>query len=331
MFATLGLDVGGANLKAAHIDGTTCSFPFELWRQPERLPAALLDLLRQMPAFDLLAVTMTGELCDCYARRREGVLAIIDAIEAVAAPKPILLWRADGTFADLTAVRRQPLSAAAANWLALATWAGRLVPDRPAVLLDVGSTTTDIIPLESGRAVPVGRTDTERLRSGELVYTGVRRTPVCALLGPTVCAELFATMLDVYLLLGEIPESSDTHTADGRPANRAEAVNRLAHLLGGDAETLPLEEVQSLARQAALYQRSAIALALRKVARRMASPPRTFICAGSGEFLARQVVRLEMGSRVEIISLAEQLGQARSTAACAHALAVLAQEHGHAG
>jgi len=67
---------------------------------------------------------------------------------------------------------------AAANWLALATYAGRLAPRGPAVLLDVGSTTTDVIPLQDGTPVPRGRTDPERLESKELVYTGVRRTPL---------------------------------------------------------------------------------------------------------------------------------------------------------
>ena len=83
--------------------------------------------------------------------------------------------------------------------------------------------------------MPLGRTDPERLQSGALVYTGARRTPVCAVLGGTahpplrVAAEWFATMLDVYLLLGDIRENElDTNTADGRPATRAAAAARIS-------------------------------------------------------------------------------------------------------
>ena len=135
----------------------------------------------------------------------------------------------DGQFHLIAAILENPLLAAASNWLALATIAARLVGQGGGLLIDVGSTTTDIIPLIDGNPAPRGRTDTERLGSGELVYTGVRRTPVCALADrlpfggvPTgLAAELFATTHDVYLTLGALPEKpDDTDTADGRPATR---------------------------------------------------------------------------------------------------------------
>ncbi len=185
-FDVLGLDIGGANLKAAHSDGTARSRPFALWKAPDRLADALRDLLRGWPPFDRLAVTMTGELCDCFASKREGVLAILAAVRVAAGPTPVAVWRNDGRLVSLDAARADPLPAAAANWLALATWAGRLAPHRHALLIDVGSTTTDIVPLIDGRPVPGGRTDTERLRCGELTYTGVIRTPLCACSAPTV-------------------------------------------------------------------------------------------------------------------------------------------------
>ena len=178
--SVLGLDIGGANLKAAHANGAARSRPFELWKNPGGLADALRGLIAEMPSSDLLAVTMTGELCDCFESKRQGVNAILDALEAAAAGKPVRVWHTDGRFLHITEVRRNPLMAAAANWLALATFAGRYAPKGPALLIDVGSTTTDIVPLQDGRPTPQGRTDPERMRSGELVYTGVRRTPLCA-------------------------------------------------------------------------------------------------------------------------------------------------------
>src|SRR5262249_47274816 len=162
--------------KGAHSNGTACLQPFELWKHPGELPTALSNLLQEMPAFDHLAVTMTGELCDCFATRRQGVNAILDAVETVAPSTSVRVWRNDGRLVNAATARTAPLRVAAANWLALAVFGGRYAPKGPAALVDIGSTTTDVVPLHDGRPVPRGRTDRERLRCQELVYTGVRRT-----------------------------------------------------------------------------------------------------------------------------------------------------------
>src|SRR5260370_20806903 len=119
----LGLDIGGANRKTAHSRGVVCLQRFALWKNPTRLTAALKKLVCEMPASDLLVVTMTGELCDCFETKRQGVFAILDAVETVARHVPLRIWRNDGAFVDLDVARAEPLSVAAANWLALATFA----------------------------------------------------------------------------------------------------------------------------------------------------------------------------------------------------------------
>jgi probable H4MPT-linked C1 transfer pathway protein len=324
----LGLDIGGANLKAAHTGGGARLRPFALWKHPAGLAGALRDLLGGWPPFDLLAVTMTGELCDCFESKRQGVHAILDAVEAAAGGVPVRVWRTDGAFADVAAARAAPLRVAAANWLALATWASRHAPAGPALLLDVGSTTTDIVPLLDGKPAPLGRTDPERLRWRELVYLGVRRTPLCGIVGGEGAAELFATTLDVFLVLGEVAEdASDTNTADGRPATRAAAHARLARMLCADLETSTAEERLALAERAQRGLTDALASGVDQVAGRLPGPLRTFVVAGSGEFLARSVLRrLRRESPYQIVSLAERLGPAVSDAACAYAVAALAAE-----
>src|SRR6476661_760547 len=99
----LGLDVGGANLKAATADGRAVSVPFALWKQAERLPAALGELVANFPDANEFAVTMTGELCDCYETKRQGVNAILDAVEAAAAGQRVRVWGTGGGFVDLAA------------------------------------------------------------------------------------------------------------------------------------------------------------------------------------------------------------------------------------
>jgi probable H4MPT-linked C1 transfer pathway protein len=297
-----------------------------LWKEPALLPHALRKLIALMPPADVWAVTMTGELCDCFQSKRQGVHAILDAVAEAAGNTPVRVWRNDGRFVDLVTARESALQVAAANWLALATFAGRYAPQGPALLLDVGSTTTDIIPLLDGRPLPKGRTDPERLRSAELVYTGLRRTPLCAILGTSGAAEVFATTLDAYLILGMIAEDpADRQTADGRPATKAGAQGRLARMLCADLETSTADERHRLAEQVLLRQVMAIAFAIQTVAGRLPGPPQTVLVAGEGEFLARSALREEKAfPPCRVVLLSQTLGLGISQAACAYAVAMLA-------
>jgi (4-(4-[2-(gamma-L-glutamylamino)ethyl]phenoxymethyl)furan-2-yl)methanamine synthase len=328
--ATLGLDIGGANLKAFHTAGVARHVPFRLWEKPGELPAALAALQADLPAAEVLAVTMTGELCDCFASKRAGVGAILDAVERTRGDRPVRVWRNDGRFVTPEEARATALQVAAANWLALATVAGRFAPAGPALLIDVGSTTTDVIPLHRGKPVPKGRTDPERLQSLELVYTGVRRTPLCAVLGSHVAAELFATTLDAYLVLGAIAEEpGNRDTADGRPATRAAAHARLARMLGADLETSTPDQRQKLANLLLLKQVYLVRTAMEIVAGKLPAPPQTIVLAGEGEFLARVAVKeSEALKSSRLVSLAERLAPPISQTACAYAVAVLASERG---
>jgi probable H4MPT-linked C1 transfer pathway protein len=324
MKAVLGLDIGGANLKAGHTNGTALTRPFPLWRHRHRLGRRLRELIAAMPAHELLAVTMTGELCDCFASKADGVQAILYAVQE-SARTPILVWTLQARFAPPAEVFTQPLMAAAANWLALAHLAGRQCSATSALLIDVGSTTTDIVPLVHGVPQPRGWTDRERLAAGELVYTGVRRTPVCAVLGMEVAAEFFATMLDVHVVLGLRPEdAADCQTADGRPVTRRHAHARLARLLCADAAEVSESMVCELAQRALGRQVEYIGWAVDRVLSDFPRPQEVLL-SGSGAELAWQVCachpRLESVRRR---ALAEHSGV--SEAAAAYAVAVLAQE-----
>jgi probable H4MPT-linked C1 transfer pathway protein len=328
----LGLDIGGANLKAAHSAGTARLVPFPLWKYSYRLAHELRRLIATMQHFDRLVVTMTGELCDCYGSKKQGVHMILLALEEAAAGRAIRVWRNDGRFVDLNTARQTMLEVASANWLALATYAGRFAPHEAALLLDIGSTTTDIVPLLNGKPIPQGRTDPERLRCNELVYTGVRRTPLCALLGPRVAAELFATTLDIYLVLESIPQDeNDRNTADLQPATKYSAHVRLARMMCADRETSTEEERLELARLARHSQRMQIAVAVNQVIGNMPMPPETIIVAGSGEFIAPAVIETCILtypglSSARRLSLASMLGTEISQAGPAYALAMMAAE-----
>ncbi len=340
MLRIAALDIGGANVKACGPDGGALTRPFELWRRPGELAGFLGGLLETIGPAECVAVTMTGELCDGFETKVDGVRSILESVreacdEASSRPE-ILVWRTDRRLASLDEALRDPLPAAAANWLALACFAGRFAPRGRALLVDAGSTTVDIIPLEDGRPIPAGLTDTERLLSGELVYTGASRTPVAAVVRELPCrgrlcpvsSELFATTRDAYLILGLAAEDpGDPATADGRPATRAYARDRLARMVCADRETFGEDDALAAARHIVGAQAAQLRHAAATVEARAGGPPGTIIVSGSGELLARCAVgAIEASSASRIVSLAAELGAEASAAAPAVALASLASE-----
>jgi probable H4MPT-linked C1 transfer pathway protein len=259
------------------------------------------------------------------------VNAILTAVQGVARGRPVRVWSTDGRFLTADEARNEHLKVAAANWHALATFAGRFASADGGLLLDVGSTTTDVIPLHHGVPSTYGTTDWQRMRFRELVYVGVRRTPVCAVVPDRTMAELFATTQDVFVFLGLLPEDpTDRETADGRPLTRAFSRARLARMLGGDAETIPEAEIGRLAAlvHRRIVDRLADAVRDAYYCRQSAPELKGVIVSGSGSFLALQVVREVLdGAPVEhIVALNDRLGPAVSACAPAYALAVLASE-----
>jgi probable H4MPT-linked C1 transfer pathway protein len=203
-----------------------------------------------------------------------------------------------------------------------------------ALLLDVGSTTSDVIPFRDGLPVHSGVADTQRLISGELVYTGVERSPVCALCHTVpyrdhlcpVAQELFATTADAYVILGDLPENAATDvTADGRPATKAYARARLARLICADGEHFNHRDAVAIAQAVAQAQSDLLTAAMERVLQRLKELPRSIVVSGHGEFLAQRAIT-QFGMEATVVSLRHQLGSLVSRCATAHALAVIAQE-----
>jgi probable H4MPT-linked C1 transfer pathway protein len=332
----IGLDVGGANLKAANCEGIACSRSFPVWKEPERLTAVIGEILSEFPQCDAVAVTMTAELADCFETKATGVDAVLRSVERAAAGKLISVWQTGAEFVTATVAREIPLLVAAANWHALATWTGRMVPAGASLLFDVGSTTTDLIPLLNGVPVPTGLTDLERLLSGELVYSGVRRTPLCSIARNIpfreshcpLASEFFATTLDLYLTLGMIPQDpDDLDTANGKPATTAAAHDRLARMICCDRTEFTADDALSMSYFLADIQQRQITSAMQRVLKTQEQDCSHVLISGSGSFLAEKIVRDEAGlPSANITRLQDVIGERTSAAACAFAVALLASE-----
>jgi probable H4MPT-linked C1 transfer pathway protein len=298
MPGVIGLDVGGANTKAAWRDGDTgrtASRPFEVTGDRDALGSVLRAVVAELGAgpVELVALTMTAELADAFAGKREGVAFVLDAAEAALGERArLLVLTTGGALGGADEARARPLDVAAANWMASALAVAARHPD--ALMLDVGSTTADVIPIAGGRVAAEGRTDLDRLLAGELVYTGALRTNLAAIAARVpvrgrwcpVASELFAVSGDVHLILGHLASDAYTSpTPDGRPATIADARARVARLVCADAEQLGPDEIDAIAAYLHGEQVRQIAAAARMAG--VGDAP--VVPLGVGAFLAREV------------------------------------------
>jgi probable H4MPT-linked C1 transfer pathway protein len=327
--AVLGWDIGGVNTKAARIepgpDGpavrSTC-LPYELKRDPPALSLTLTEAARQVggAATDLHAVTMTAELSQAFRTKREGVGFVLDALHSAFPRNNLQVYSVDGRFLGPDEARNLPLAVAAANWAATASFVARSIPT--GVLIDIGTTSADLIPIVNGRVMVQGRTDPERLLSGELVYTGALRTPVEAVARQVplwggssgVSADGFAIIGDAHLWLGRLgPEDYTCPPPDGRLPTRESAGERLARVVCGDREMLDDEAIDAIAAALAGAQMRAIAEALERIVGRWPAIT-TAVVTGLGDFIAIDAAR-SVG--LSITPLADLLGSAARTAPAA--------------
>ena len=338
MLTIVGWDIGGVNIKAGRlfwqnkgiVDVKAVSHPFEIWLNHERLSDALRAAGNELDleGIKAMAVTMTAELSDAFRSKRDGVVFILEAIEQAFPNVPFYVLNLSGDLIQFKDARQHPLQFAATNWLASALFVAD--EHRDCILVDVGSTTTDIIPIRRGRVIAKGFNDMNRLVSGELVYTGVQRTnpntvsPFVPIQGQMcrVSAEYFTVMADIYLLLGYL--SSETYTSstpDGRTKSIEAARDRLARLICADHEMLREEEIFKLARYLFEKQLQQVTEAILQVLSRFEDGYRIpLVMAGAGSFLT-----LEIGRRLDMktVDIEKEWGKTVTSALPSLAVAYL--------
>jgi (4-(4-[2-(gamma-L-glutamylamino)ethyl]phenoxymethyl)furan-2-yl)methanamine synthase len=260
-----GWDIGAANVKAARLfrdsqgipRAVTSSKPFEIWKEKDRLPQVLQEIFQDIAyheSVDAMAVTTTAELSDIFATKREGILDIFANMKECFPDIPLYALNLSGRFESLQNACLHPLDFAAANWLASAQWIAKKHPN--CLIVDVGSTTTDILPILDGKVSVHGYTDLERLLSGELVYTGVLRTNLAAIVQSVpirgyicpVASEYFAISADMHLILGHLNlPQYNCSTPDGQAPSMESARRRVARLVCADTEILSIAEIDAMA------------------------------------------------------------------------------------
>lgn len=312
---TVGWDIGGAHLKAVLLNDKgdvvqVLQLPCQLWRGLDQLENAIKDALKAFKigcSGTFHAVTMTGELVDLFENRHQGVIEISHLTAKLLGKETFFYVAQDNGrhgFVPLERVSDVSSLIASANWHASASALAMHLQD--ALLIDIGSTTTDIIAIEVGKVKTGDLSDAARMRNDSLVYTGIARTPVMALAQKlpfegaksNVAAEYFATMADVYRLTGELlPESDIAETADGKGKSALESARRLARMIGHDVEYKPIETWKGLANTCKKLQMNQIKAAVLKHLK----PKMPIFGAGAGSFLVKQLA-LDLGHAYHPIS-----------------------------
>lgn len=338
MSTAVGWDIGGVHLKAARahdgrvVEAVQIASPLRLG--VDALVQALAQAAARMGTPDRHVVTMTGELADTFESRARGVetLAALAARELAGAP--VMIYAGPLGLVPAGRAGAHVREVASANWHASASLVG--ISCRAALFSDMGSTTTDLVPVVGGAVAARAYTDAERLAAGELVYTGLVRTSLMAVarhapwngrMTPLI-NENFATMADVYRVLETLPDGVDQMvTADGRAKTTDASRARLARMIGCDAADAGEAAWAALAHWFAEAQIRAIFDAATLVLPQSNLPAEAPVVGGGiGETVLREVARRLGRTYVGFDTLISVEPSARSAAlqcAPAAALAVI--------
>lgn len=314
-----GWDVGGAHVKVCLLQRgevrDVAQWACPLWLGMDRLAQVLQAARARWPGLGAAqhAITMTGEMVDLFANREDGVrriaaelaralvepsAAAVPGAQAQAAAGSVHFFAGDAGWCHAEDVAMSWEAIASANWLATARHAA--LHFGTGLLVDIGSTTTDLIAFRDARVLGSSRTDAERLASGELVYQGVVRTPLCAMAqridwrgSPhNVMNEFFASAADVYRLTGELNPVHDLMpSADNAAKDLPATRQRLARMIGLDQRDATPEEWLAFARAWRAAQVAELGGQLRRVmAAHGLGHDAVLVSAGCGDFLVDDVL-----------------------------------------
>ena len=276
-----GFDIGGANTDLAVIDfedgeikNMEVDFAYlPMWSNNDDLSHVLVELIENIcpvSEIDAVGISMTAELVDAYDTKKDGVLDIVKKCEETFTC-PIAYVGVDGMISK-SEIEKDPLKAAAANWIATAQIA-TLISDN-CIFIDTGSTTTDIIPIKEGSECAIGKSDFDRSATGELVYTGTLRTNLASFLDKIelngkeyrIASELFAQTADVYMVLDLITEDDYIcDTFDGEGKSKIDCARRIARVVCADLEMLSMDDIVAMSEVIHQKQIAQIADGLKQV------------------------------------------------------------------
>lgn len=273
----LGLDIGGANTKAAllmfenqdliHSYSYIEYFPF--WERTVHdiclmfvriIEKIILKNNFKLDDLDYITITITAELSDAFQTKKEGIHMILDALKETFDVEKLRFINTDNSYYSITRAEKNPYKIAAANWVSTALFLGEFLED--CVLIDAGSTTIDVIPIRDSIPITIGKTDITRLMNHELIYTGGLRATIPSITHFVpyrdqkirISFEKFALISDVHRILGNISEKEYLNdTADNRSKSLENCYARLSRIICLDKDLIKRDDLDHIAKY--IYQK----------------------------------------------------------------------------
>lgn len=269
----LGLDIGGANTKAAllryknNLLDQSWSYIeyFPFWEKTlNEIPQMFSRIIKSLSnrsnitnlehSLSSIAVTITAELSDAFQTKHEGILTILSALEQIYPQKKLQFISNTSQFLSLREARQNHDKIAASNWVSTALFLGKSISK--CILIDAGSTTIDLIPILNAKPVAKGYNDVTRMIHHELIYTGGLRATIPSITHfipykektVRISFEKFALVSDVHRILDNISEEEYINdTADNRGTSLEECYARLARMICTDLTMISKNELDKIA------------------------------------------------------------------------------------
>jgi probable H4MPT-linked C1 transfer pathway protein len=266
----LGVDIGQMNIKITSLEMVECprirsvSFPFsEIGEMVEKL-------VFFVPHPDLVIITQT--MCasrNFFSSLKEGTHYIVDLTERLFGEKvryPALSYK----LYMPEEAKKHYLDVACRNWIATCYLTSYLNLFEDGLVVDCGTSSTDIVPVLNSAPVTIDNNDQgyTRLKTGELFWSGLYFTRVQSI-SPTIVldGEEFQVkptskcmIFDAFVVSGTVPPESDIVKISFESC-----VERILDAIAADKELLTVNDARKIAQFFIEKQRKRTEITIEKV------------------------------------------------------------------
>lgn len=287
----LGIDIGGAHLKVIGIDKnnkvqfvdySNC----RIWEDIRLLKEKFVCLSKTFGNESIkCGITMSAELCDNFKSRKHGALILTEKCKHLKFNnffyvKSSKTFLKEPKFKELISM----------NWHSV----GRLFEKKVenAIIVDFGSTTTDLICIKNKKLVNKFFDDFSRINNFELLYTGFTRTPIFGITNEIcigknklkIIPEFFSNTSDVYRILKKLKRKIDIDiTADRSQKTIKDSFRRLSRSFGFDYHNKYQVKLKQICNEISSTQLNQIMNAVKKLEDRFSMKNFTVISSGIGQ------------------------------------------------
>ena len=263
----LALDIGGAYIKSSLIKFNNSNAKilinkrnaFNFRVNSNNLDDALSEELQnhvdKNTIIDMVIITITAETIGIFNTIKDGVIKIAKICEETFFEFKIYYISTDGNIHNYNQLKNRPMDFASANWVATSKLAAKYIED--GLFIDMGTTTTDIIPIKNKIICPTTKTDMARLVSGELLYMGLLRTYISNIVDKLpfndtfipLASEIRCFTAHIYVALGMIKELEMLHPFSGKKIKitRTNSLDAIARSVCADKTLIECDKIVKMA------------------------------------------------------------------------------------